>query len=137
MDILSEGNFLNLLTHKWLTRKFPFVSDGYNAYDISAPFILEKCYFSLCKNYCVVWKKNPVRCIIKIILEASQSQGLLFRCYHLDLVWLQPRNLLMCSGGSSGLHFDLVAGMCVWGTDDLKEGGLYSNLDLSFLFDKD
>lgn len=43
----------------------------------------------------------------------------------------------MCSGGSSGLRFDLVAGMYVWGTDDLKEGGLYSNSDLSFLLDKD
>lgn len=43
----------------------------------------------------------------------------------------------MCSGGSSGLHFGLIAGMHVWRTDDLKEGGLYSNLDSSFLFDKD
>lgn len=43
----------------------------------------------------------------------------------------------MCSGGSSGLHFGLLAGMHVWGTDDLKEGVLYSILDLSFLLDKD
>lgn len=43
----------------------------------------------------------------------------------------------MCSGGSSGLYFGLRAGMSVWGTDDLKEGGLYLNLDFSFLFDKD
>lgn len=42
----------------------------------------------------------------------------------------------MCSGGSSGLHFGLIAGMHVWGTNDLK-GGLYSNLESSFLFDKD
>lgn len=72
MHVLLEGNFLNLLTHKLLTRKFPFVSDGYNAFDTSSPFIL------LCKSSCVIWKKNPVRCIIKIILEESQSQGSLF-----------------------------------------------------------
>lgn len=43
----------------------------------------------------------------------------------------------MCSGGSSGLHFGLTVGMHLWGTDDLKEDGLYSHLNLSFLFDKD
>lgn len=49
MNVLSEVNFLNLLAYELLIRKFLFVSDVYNAYDISTPFILEKLYlFVLC-----------------------------------------------------------------------------------------